>query len=214
MLTAMFGRRWVRWLAGIVASTLICATGYYKLVVVPERTARRFEVEVIGTDARLVVEVDDESDRIVMTGGVNGLSQVFVEGASLYVRASDVGANTDRSWIEVPLNVVGSPPALPSASKGSAALSVGIKKCRDLDADAAALLSVMVPETSGLQAEARLCGLGFEAIADEGTAIVDASDVRPGDVASAPTDSVIDLADVENESEVLAELRRLLSPSA
>jgi hypothetical protein len=213
MLTAIFRPRLVRWLVGLAALALICATAYYKLVVVPELTARRFEVEVIGTDARLVVEVDDESDRIVIAGGVNGLSQVFVDGTSLYLRALDVGAETDRTWIEVPLNVIGSPPAVPSASSISDALSVRIKNCRLLDGDAAALISVMVPEV-GSNPQTQLCGTAIRNTASAGTVIVDMSDVRPSDITSVPTDSVVNLADVANRGDVLIELDRRLRRGA
>ena len=209
MLSAMFRRRWVRWLVGIVVVVLAGSVIYFQTVVAPQLTARRFEVQVAGEDSRLVVEVDEDAPLIAMTGGVNGLSDIVATGESLFVLASDVGAQSDATWVVVPMADLGPLPAVLTASRLSHELSIGVKDCRRLQGDAEELVSMML-RTGESAPEAELCGAAIRNIASAGTVTVDMADLRPSDLTAPPTDSVVALAEVANSDHVLAELERLL----
>jgi hypothetical protein len=209
MLSGVFSRRWVRWLAGVVAVVVVSYTIYYQAVVAPELTAHRLGVQVAGGDARLVVEVGEDAALVAIAGGVNGLSQAIATDDSLFVLAIDVDAESEMTWVAVPwqdsetLNVL-------RAARVSDALSIGVKDCRPLSGDAEVLVSILLAPGE-LGAGASLCGSTIRNTAELGEdVIVDVKAVRPSDITSPPDTSVVDLADVPNRDLVLAALDRLL----
>jgi len=214
MWSAVFGRRWLRWLLGVAVLILVGYGVYYQVAVAPELTGRRFGVELAGEDARLLVEVDEDASIVAMRGGVRGLSQLVATRESLFVLVSDVGADSDMTWVDVPLKDIDAWPRALEASRASDAFSIGIKDCRALQDDAVVLVSMMLASET-YDAPSRLCGDAFRNTAEPGKYVtVDVKAVRPSELAAPPTESVVVLADVPNRDQVLATIRELLRPNS
>ena len=209
MLSGVFSRRWVRWLVGAVALVVVGGTIYYQAVVAPELTAHRFDVQVAGDEARLVVEVDEDADLVAIAGGVNGVAQVIATDDSLFVLTIDVDAESEMTWVAVPWQNIGERLNVLRAARVSDALSIGVKDCRPLGGDAEVLVSMLLAQGE-LGVGASLCGSAIRNTADRGEdVIVDVKAVRPSDLTSPPATSVVALADLPNRDLVLAALSRL-----
>jgi len=208
-LSAVFTRRWVRWLLAALLVLLAGWTAYFQIWVKPQLTADRYRVRVAGESSTLVVEVDEDGPLLAMKGGVAGLSELILTGDALYIRADDVDAETDMTWVQVPLTEIPLTPdswLLPPRVK--AALSIGVKECRPLSGDAALLVSAMLKEF-GPNDGARLCHETMQNIIDRGV-LIDSKAVRPGDLTEPPLESVVALTEVPNGDQVLADLASLL----
>jgi hypothetical protein len=203
----MLRPRWVRTVLIVVALVLIGYTVYYRAAIAPELTADRFGVELAGVDSPLKVEVDEGSSSVGVTGGLNGLSQIFATKDALFVRADEVGAQTDAEWVRVRFEDLGTRPAMLDAARLTAELSIGVKDCRALPEDVGALVAVMLAAPGP---DARLCGLSFRNTAEAGMVTVDAQSRRPDDLTPAPAESTVELQKLANNTDVLTEVQQLL----
>lgn len=90
-----FDSRRVRVVAVTVAVVLIGLSVWYRVAVVPELTALEYDLWVVGTDNDLVIEVDIESDLVLVANVPSGLPDMVVDDQAVYVRAASTGAGVE-----------------------------------------------------------------------------------------------------------------------
>jgi hypothetical protein len=205
----LWDRRWVR--AVVIGVVLLIGgtTAWYQVAVRPTLTATRLSVSVAGRDSDVVLEVDDEAGIVRVLGGQRGLSEFVVSGDSIFVLASEVGAEVAARWVEVPIRMVGARAAALTSTTMLSAISRDAKQCLVPSGDAWIILGAVLDVPDAHQAGVSLCGSAWNR-ADEQHLVVRRESVRRSDVAAVPSSSVIEVAQTADPDAVVATLKALL----
>jgi hypothetical protein len=206
------GRRWVRVVAAVWIVVTIGAVAVYQTTVAPTFTADRFELWLAGTSERVVIGVDDEAGTVHVTGGQNGLSELVVDGPSMFVLASEVGAGTtDATWVEIPLASLD--PAFRAFEPIGLvqALSRERKECAAPTSDANDIITVLVARPADDVATWMLCGGAWSNVAPvEVDVLTDSRSVKPVAVNPGPLPSVVPLSDLDDPDAVVSRLNAFI----
>ena len=205
-------RRWVRVVAAVWIVVTIGAVAVYQTTVAPTLTADRFELWLTGSPERVVIGVDDEAGTVHVTGGQNGLSEMIVDGPSMFVLASEVGAGTsEATWVEIPLASLDPAFRAFEPVRLVAALSPGHVRCELTAGDVATVVQVLVRAPQATGEGVSLCGSGAGAAADEGEDFFTSRrGVEPGDVDPGPLPSVVPLSDLDDPDAVVSRLNAFI----
>jgi hypothetical protein len=205
----LWDRRWVR--AVVIGVVLLIGgtTAWYQVAVRPTLTATRLSVSVAERDSDVVLEVDDEAGIVRVLGGQRGLSEFFVSGDSIFVLTSEVGAEVEARWVEVPIRVVGARAAALTPSRILSAISRNAKQCLAPSGDARIILGALLDVPDAAQASVTLCGSAWNR-ADPQHLVVRRESVRPADIDPLPSSSVIEVAQTADPDAVVATLKGLL----
>lgn len=208
-LFSLWDRRWVRVVAIGVALLIGGATAWYQVAVKPTLTATRLSLSVTGRDSDVVFEVNDEAGIVWVLGGRRGLSEIVVDRDSIFVLASEVGAEVEARWVKVPIRVVGTWAAALTPNRVLSAVSRSAKQCLVPSGDAWIILGAALDVPDAERAPVSLCGSGWNH-ADAQHLVVRRKSIRPSDLASVPSSSVIEVAQTVDPEAVVARLRGLL----
>lgn len=207
----LFAHRWVRWAAVAFVLVVVALTAWYQLAVAPHLTSTQYRVYVAGSDDRLIVKVDDEGERAIISGGNGPLTGLIIDGDSLFVLADEVGAEgLGVTWLEVPVDALDPRWAIPTPDQIGRAISRDVKDCGAPSSDAAFVFGLLL----GIDTTAnggQLCGSAMDALATDGTDLIVLTDgVRPSALGEIPPTSVGQLADLDDRETVMTVLNRLI----
>ncbi len=192
-------------MAVTVAVVLIGLSVWYRVAVVPELTAVEYELWVVGTDNDLVIEVDIESDLVLVANVPSGLPDMVVDDQAVYVRADTPGAGLEAvEWVAVPLGVLDERYAVLAADRLRPAISRDVKECTALSTDARSIVDLLLGPSPTRPADASLCERAAGAAADAGEDIfVSWEWQRPSGTARTAVDDAISYIETPNPAALL-----------
>lgn len=203
-------RRWVRITVIVWIVFTIGATITYQTFVAPTLTADRFELWLAGSPDRVGIDVDSDADVVHITGGQKGLTELFIVGDSMLVRATDIDATTDATWIRVPLTALDPAVRALEPERLPDALRRRLKECAPPTEDAAAIVDLVIARPPNAEPDWQVCGGAWNNAAPEGDILSTADEVSADEVATVPTAGVVELADLDDPDAVTTLLDGLI----
>jgi hypothetical protein len=203
-------RPWVRITAILLIVLTLGATIAYQTLVTPTLTADRFELWLAGSPDRVGIDVDPDADVVHITDGQNDLTELFIADDSILVRATDVDATTDATWIRVPLTALDPAFQALQPDRLADALHRRVKECAPPSEDAAAIVDLVIARPANAEPDWQVCGSAWKNATPEGEVLSTSADVTPDNVATIPTAGVVELADLDDPDTVTTLLDGLI----
>jgi hypothetical protein len=174
-----FDRRTTRVVVALVVVVLVVLSVWYRLAVVPDLTSIEYELWVAGDGNDLVIEVDHETDLVVVSNVPSGLPDMVVDGSAVYVRADAIVAGSDAvGWLSVPFGVIDTRFSALAPSRVESAIARDVKHCAAMSATAWSVVELLLAPSSGTDSEAEICERYAGSAGDEGETVLVSSDSR------------------------------------
>ena len=194
-------------LIGLIA-VLGGAMVWYRVVVVPELSAVRYELWVAGSENDLRINVDRDRSVVHITGAPSGLPELVLADRVVYIRDGGLGASEPAmGWVEIPLSELDIRYQALTADRIGPAISRGVKNCESPSPDAFDVIDVLLPFAPPRTDDYQICERYVGLRATQGrTVLVSESKVRPEGIGELAVEQAVSYLEVSDSDAVLTQL--------